>query len=403
MAIDVQIPTVGESITEGTLGRWLKKEGDRVQEGESLFELETDKATGEVPSPASGVLHILTQDGETVGVGAVVGRIDADARGPSPKPESLPARKDRGAPPVAAAPKPAPPSKEDAASSKKEAPPTKKEDLNREKPTRPAEPPPPATERPEPKPEPVAVAEERPAPRVATDGAARETRKPMSRIRKTIAERLVSAQRSAAILTTFNEADLSQVIAIRNQNKEAFRERYGVNLGFMSFFIKASVEALKAFPMVNASIDGDDIVYHNYYHIGVAVSTDRGLMVTVIRDADRLSFAELERAVADYAQKARDGKIAIEDLRGGTFTITNGGVFGSLLSTPLLNPPQSAILGMHAIQKRPVAVGEQIAIRPMMYLVLSYDHRLIDGREAVLFLVRIKECIEDPQRLLLGI
>ncbi len=402
MAIDVQIPTVGESITEGTLGRWLKKEGDRVQEGESLFELETDKATGEVPSPASGVLHILTKEGETVEVGAVVGRIEADARAPSPKPESAPGRKDRGAQPETAAPKPAPPSK-DAASSKKESPPAQKEDLKREKPTRSAEPPPPAPERPEPKAEPVAVAEERLEPRVATDGAARETRKPMSRIRKTIAERLVSAQRSAAILTTFNEADLSQVIAIRTQNKEAFRERYGVNLGFMSFFIKASVEALKAFPTVNASIDGDDIVYHNYYHVGVAVSTERGLMVPVIRDADRLSFAELERAVADYAQKARDGKIAIEDLRGGTFTITNGGVFGSLLSTPLLNPPQSAILGMHAIQKRAVAVGDQIAIRPMMYLALSYDHRLIDGREAVLFLVRIKECIEEPQRLMLGV
>jgi 2-oxoglutarate dehydrogenase E2 component (dihydrolipoamide succinyltransferase) len=230
----------------------------------------------------------------------------------------------------------------------------------------------------------------------------RETRQPMSRIRKTIADRLVQAQQTAAILTTFNEADLTQVVAIRNQYKEGFKERHGVGLGFMSFFVKACVEALKAFPIVNSRIDGQEIVECHYYDIGVAVSTDRGLMVPVLRDADQLTFAAIERAIAEFASRARDGKIKVDDLQGGTFTITNGGVFGSLLSTPILNPPQSAILGMHTIQKRPVVVNDAIAIRPMMYLALSYDHRLIDGREAVQFLVKIKEVIENPLQLFAG-
>ncbi len=225
----------------------------------------------------------------------------------------------------------------------------------------------------------------------------------MSAIRQRIADRLVSAQRTAAILTTFNEADLSAVIALRERFKDAFKEKHGVGLGFMSFFVKATIEALRAFPTVNAWIDGSDIVYHDYYNIGVAVSTEKGLMVPVLRDADKLSFADIEARMAELARKARDGKITVDDLQGGTFTITNGGIFGSLLSTPIVNPPQSAILGMHAIQKRPVALNDQVVIRPMMYLAVSYDHRLVDGREAVQFLVRIKECVEKPERLLLEI
>jgi 2-oxoglutarate dehydrogenase E2 component (dihydrolipoamide succinyltransferase) len=225
----------------------------------------------------------------------------------------------------------------------------------------------------------------------------------MSAVRQRIAERLVTAQKTAAMLTTFNEADLSAVLALRGQYKDAFQQKHGVGLGFMSFFVKAAVEALRAFPRVNARIDGGDIVYHHFYNIAIAVSTDKGLMVPVIRDADRLGFAQIEQAIADLAGKARAGKISVDDLTGGTFTITNGGIFGSLLSTPILNPPQSGILGMHAIQKRPVAVNDQVVIRPMMYLALSYDHRLVDGREAVQFLVRVKECVEKPERLLLEI
>jgi 2-oxoglutarate dehydrogenase E2 component (dihydrolipoamide succinyltransferase) len=243
-----------------------------------------------------------------------------------------------------------------------------------------------------------------PAPTVpAAPKPSRETRQRMSSIRQRIAERLVAAQHTAAILTTFSEADLSAVMALRSQYKESFQKKHGVGLGLMSFFLKACVEALKTFPVVNARIDGSDVVYHHYYDLGVAVSTEKGLMVPVVRDADRLSLAEIERKIAELAQKAREGKITIGDLQGGTFTITNGGVFGSMLSTPLLNPPQSAILGMHAIQKRPVAVDDQVVIRPMMYLALSYDHRLIDGREAVSFLVRVKECVESPERLLLEV
>jgi 2-oxoglutarate dehydrogenase E2 component (dihydrolipoamide succinyltransferase) len=231
----------------------------------------------------------------------------------------------------------------------------------------------------------------------------RETRQRMSSIRQRIAERLVSSQQTTATLTTFNEADLSAVLALRNQYKDRFKDKYGIGLGFMAFFVKACVEALKTFPNVNARIEGSDIVYQHFYDIGVAVSTERGLMVPVVRDADHLSFAQIEKQIADLAQKAREGKITVTDLQGGTFTITNGGVFGSLVSTPILNPLQSAILGMHAIQKRPVAVNDQVVIRPMMYLALSYDHRLIDGREAVLFLVRVKECVENPERLLLEV
>jgi 2-oxoglutarate dehydrogenase E2 component (dihydrolipoamide succinyltransferase) len=394
MSIDIKVPTVGESITEGTLSRWLKKEGAFVNEGEPVFELETDKATGEVSAPAAGRLAIKVKEGATVAIGSVVGLIDPDSKaskdGLAPKPPSPPAAKLERAPDVA---KPTPPpaaippqvdsSPVPAAAPRHDEPPRAKETT------------------------PVAAAlprqEEPAATAPPTVHADREVRKPMSRLRKTIADRLVSAQHAAAILTTFNEADMSQILEIRAQFKERFKERHGVGLGFMSFFIKAAVEALKAFPTVNARIDGSDIVEQNFYDVGVAVSTDRGLMVPIVRDADRLHFAELEKAVEAFAAKARDGKITVEDLQGGTFTITNGGVFGSLLSTPVLNPPQSAILGMHTIQKRPVAVGDKVEIRPMMYLALSYDHRLIDGREAVLFLKKVKECVENPLQLLWGV
>jgi 2-oxoglutarate dehydrogenase E2 component (dihydrolipoamide succinyltransferase) len=405
MAIDVKVPSVGESVTEGTLARWVKRDGDQVREGETLFELETDKATGEVPSPATGRLKVLTKEGETVAVGAVVARIEPAADGAAAAPAAP------KAPTPAAVPAPAPPKAEPK-------PPPRPEPARPE----PARPEPPRGEAPaerpeEPRPAPAAPAappsappreEARPAapafePPPPPPPGQRESRRPMSRLRRTIADRLVQAQQTAAILTTFNEADLTQVIALRNQYKDAFKERHGVSLGFMSFFIKAAVEALKAFPVLNAAIDGNDIVYYHTYDIGVAVSTERGLMVPVIRGAERLSLAELEKAVAHYAAKARDGKITVDDLQGGTFTITNGGVFGSLLSTPILNPPQSGILGMHAIQKRPVVVDDQVVIRPMMYLALSYDHRLIDGREAVQFLVKVKQGVENPLGIVWGL
>jgi 2-oxoglutarate dehydrogenase E2 component (dihydrolipoamide succinyltransferase) len=381
MPREIAIPTVGESITEGTLTRWLKQQGDVVREGEALFELETDKATSEVPSPATGRLHITTKEGQAVQVGAVIGTIDESVAAPAEAKRKAEVPKS----PEPARPKPPP----DQAFSARASPAP--------------------SERVQPQPPDYALSESailQPSPpgHVPSERAASaETRQPMSRLRKTIAERLVAAQKSAAILSTFNECDMTQVMAARAQFKDTFKERYGVGLGFMAFFLKAAVHALQSYPVVNARIDGDDIVYHNEYHVGVAVSTDRGLIVPVVRHADRLSFAELEKAVAGYAEKARSGKIEVDDLRGGTFTITNGGVFGSLLSTPLLNPPQSAILGLHAIKNRPVAVSNQVVVRPMMYLALSYDHRLIDGREAVLFLVRVKELIEDPARMLVGV
>ncbi|HXG09076.1 MAG TPA: 2-oxoglutarate dehydrogenase complex dihydrolipoyllysine-residue succinyltransferase [Gemmataceae bacterium] len=422
MAVEIKVPTIGESITEGRLSRWLKKDGERVRADEPVFELETDKATGEVPAPASGVLRISVPEGETVTVGAVVGRIEEEAAAPTskPPPDQKPAR-EKSAPPG----KPAtPPAAEREAPAPAEVEAllspaarqlvedhgldvrqlsgtgrggriTKEDVLNYlERCQTPEARKPAAPPAPPPAPPPL---EARPAP------AERETRQRMSAIRQRIAERLVAAQSTAAILTTFNEVDMSAVMALRAKYKETFQKKHGVGLGLMSFFVKACVEALRAFPVVNARIDGNDIVYHHYYHIGIAVSTERGLMVPVVRDADRLTVAAIEKQIAALAEKARAGKITVNDLQGGTFTITNGGVFGSLLSTPLLNPPQSAILGMHAIQKRPVAIEDQVMVRPMMYLALSYDHRLIDGRDAVLFLVRVKECIEAPERLLLEV
>jgi 2-oxoglutarate dehydrogenase E2 component (dihydrolipoamide succinyltransferase) len=417
MAVDIKVPSVGESVSEGTVSRWLKADGASVQANEPVLEIETDKATAEVMAPAAGVLVIGAKEGERVAVGAVVGKIDTAAapaeKKPEPKPEPKPEVKRAEPKPSAnstAAPtKPqaeaalSPAARQAAADAGVE--PSEltgsgrggrviKEDvftfLDSHKPE-PQEAPP--------KPEPRVATPPPPPPQA--DG--RETRVRMSPIRQRIAERLLQAQQNAAILTTFNEADMSAVMALRAKYKESFQKKHGVGLGFMSFFVKAVVEALKAFPAVNARMDGGEIVYQNFYDIGVAVSTEKGLMVPVLRDADKLGFAGIEKGIAELANKARDNKITVNDLAGGTFTITNGGVFGSLLSTPILNPPQSGILGMHAIQKRPVVVNDQVVVRPMMYLALSYDHRMIDGREAVSFLVRVKECVESPERLMLEV
>jgi len=415
MAVDITVPSVGESITEGTVARWFKKDGEAVRADEPLFELETEKATTEIVAPASGTVRIKTLEGQTVAIGAIIGQIETGGAAPV-KANSAPAAKP-SAPASAAKQSEAPApivmpaarrlaeeksvavesltgtgrdgriTKEDveqAAASGGRKPPESQAVTDVGSPSGGLRPP---------------LAEPAPVPRAKE----RESRQRMSSIRQRIAERLVASQKSTASLTTFNEADVSAIMALRGQYKESFQKKHGVSLGFMSFFVKAAVEALRSFPVVNARIDGTDIVYNNYYDIGIAVSSERGLMVPVLRDADVLSFAGIEKAIAALAQKARDGKIALQELQGGTFTITNGGIFGSLLSTPILNPPQSAILGMHTIQKRPVAVNDQVVIRPMMYLALTYDHRLIDGREAVQFLVRLKECIENPERLLLEV
>ncbi|HLN26153.1 MAG TPA: 2-oxoglutarate dehydrogenase complex dihydrolipoyllysine-residue succinyltransferase [Gemmataceae bacterium] len=419
MATDIKVPTLGESISEGTIARWLKKDGDVVRAEEPVLELETEKATAEIAAPASGALRIAVPEGKTVPIGAVVGSIEeVSAARSSAAPGPTPAeRQDRTAPSSTPLSEPAkilsPAARRlaserglDIASLKGTGPGGRvtKEDVldHLERGSAPAAASVGVPAAPS-KPDGAAVPATIPVPRSSEKTAARETRQRMSAIRQRIADRLVSAQRTAAILTTFNEADLSAVIALRERFKDAFKEKHGVGLGFMSFFVKATIEALRAFPTVNAWIDGSDIVYHDYYNIGVAVSTEKGLMVPVLRDADKLSFADIEARIAELARKARDGKITVDDLQGGTFTITNGGIFGSLLSTPIVNPPQSAILGMHAIQKRPVALNDQVVIRPMMYLAVSYDHRLVDGREAVQFLVRIKECVEKPERLLLEI
>jgi 2-oxoglutarate dehydrogenase E2 component (dihydrolipoamide succinyltransferase) len=421
MAVDIKVPPVGESITEGTLSRWLKKDGDIVRAGDPVCELETEKATGEVPAPASGRLVITVREGETVPIGAVLGRIEEGVKAAKPEPDRAP-RDEKGAPPVKSparspAPAAAEPSEANLSPAARRLAVEEhvdtsqvrgtgrgglitKEDVVNYLEQRPKA----APETPSPSaPSPAPPAEPEAAPTPAPAATAQETRQRMSSIRQRIAERLVAAQAAAAILTTFNEADLSGLQAMRAKYKEGFQKKHGVGLGLMSFFVKAAVEALKAFPLVNSRIEGTDIVTPHYYHIGVAVSTEKGLMVPVLRHADRLSFADIEKGIAALAEKARAGKITVDDLQGGTFTITNGGIFGSLLSTPLLNPPQSGILGMHTIQKRPVAVDDQVVIRPMMYLALSYDHRLIDGREAVSFLVRIKECVENPERLLLEV
>jgi 2-oxoglutarate dehydrogenase E2 component (dihydrolipoamide succinyltransferase) len=367
MTVSIKVPAVGESITEGTIVQWHKKAGDLIRETEPLLDLETDKATTTIPSPATGKLEITAREGATVAIGAVVGQIDETAAASTTVPTRAPQ-------PTAPSPGMPPPQR-----TVSEAPVVEKKEL------------PPQSA---PTPGPALV----PAP--MADG---QRRQPMSAIRQRIAERLVSSQKTTATLTTFNEVDMSVVVTLRAKYKDLFKDKHQANLGLMPFFVKACVQALKAFPLVNASIEGADIVYHDYCHIGVAVNTEKGLMVPVLHDADQMKFADIDKAIADVAARARDGKIGVQDLQGGTFTITNGGVFGSLLSTPILNPPQCAILGMHTIQKRPVVVDDQIVIRPMMYLALSYDHRLIDGREAVQFLIRVKESVEHPERILLEV
>jgi 2-oxoglutarate dehydrogenase E2 component (dihydrolipoamide succinyltransferase) len=366
MPSDIKIPALGESIAGGQIAKWHFKEGDHVKTGDILLTLETDKVAAEVTAETSGALHIGKQAGEDVEVGGVVGQIDESAAAPAAKAE---------------APKPAP-----AATP----PPATK--VEAEKPANVTE----FKVVPKPEPAPAPVAKAAPAPE------GRVTRKKMSPLRKKIAEQLVSAQRTAAILTTFNECDMSNVMALRSKLQDSFVKKNGVKLGFMSFFIKAVVEALKAVPQVNVRVEGDEIVQQHYCDIGVAVGTERGLIVPVLRDADQKSFAELEKDILGYAGKAKEGKIQISDLTGGVFTISNGGVYGSLLSTPIINPPQSAILGMHSIQQRPMAIDGQVVIRPMMYLALSYDHRVVDGKEAVSFLIRVKDCIENPARMLVG-
>jgi 2-oxoglutarate dehydrogenase E2 component (dihydrolipoamide succinyltransferase) len=433
MTIEIRVPTLGESVAEATVGKWLKQPGDAVRADEPLVELETDKVTVEVPAPAAGQLsEILVQQGQTVAIGAVLGALAEAAAGkpaakPAPaaaKPEAKPAaRQDARA--EAPAPSKTPPSpaarkhlddaglsaddvngsgrrgqvlKEDVVAAVASAVAGQKAAQE----VRAEEPPPSPVQAQVPakqqarefvKPDvrlPAAVSEE-----------GREERVRMTRLRQTIALRLKEAQNTAAMLTTFNDVDMSAVMAMRAQYKELFERRHGTKLGFMGFFVKACIQALKEIPAVNAEIDGEDIVFKNYYHIGVAVGTDRGLVVPVLREADQMSIAEIEAKIAEFGKRARDGKLGIGDMQGGTFTISNGGVYGSMLSTPILNAPQAGILGMHRIEERPIVKNGQIVARPMMYLALSYDHRLVDGKEAVTFLVRVKECLEDPQRFIL--
>ena len=361
---DIKIPALGESVTGGQIAKWHFNNGDFVKVGDILLTLETDKVAAEVTAEASGTLTIAKQPGDDVVIGDVVGQI---AEGAAPAVEKAPE-----------APKPAPAA---APAPKAEEKPTNITEFK-------------VVPKPEPAPEPAA----KPAP--SPEG--RITRKKMTPLRKKIADQLVTAQKTAAILTTFNECDMSNVMALRSKLQDAFVAKNGVKLGFMSFFIKAVVEALKAVPQINVRVEGDEIVHQHYYDIGVAVGTERGLIVPVLRDADQKSFAELEQDILGYAKKAKDGKLQVSDLTGGVFTISNGGVYGSLLSTPIINPPQSGILGMHSIQQRPVAVDGQVVIRPMMNLALSYDHRVVDGKEAVTFLIRVKDCIENPARMLVG-
>ena len=413
---EIRVPALGESVTEATIGKWFKKPGDVVAVDEPLVELETDKVTIEVPAPAAGVLTDVTvKDGDTVAVGALLGAIKEGAGAAPTKAAAQPAEAAPQAAPPPAPPKPAAAPKApgaemplapsvrkiaaetglDAAAvpgTGKDGRVTKGDMLA-------------AIERAAAQPTPVsapaaAIQARAPSP---PDDAAREERVRMTRLRQTIARRLKDAQNTAAMLTTFNEVDMTQVMALRGQYRDLFEKKHGVKLGFMGFFVRACVQALKEIPAVNAEIDGTDIIYKNYYHIGIAVGTERGLVVPVVRDCDMKSLAEIEKTIADFGRRARDGALKIEELQGGTFTITNGGIYGSLMSTPILNAPQSGILGMHKIQERPMVVAGKIEPRPMMYLALSYDHRLVDGREAVTFLVRVKEVLEEPSRLVLDL
>jgi 2-oxoglutarate dehydrogenase E2 component (dihydrolipoamide succinyltransferase) len=406
---EIRVPTLGESVTEATIGKWFKQPGDPVAVDEPLVELETDKVTIEVPAPAAGVLgEIAAKDGQTVAVGALLGQIKDGAAAAAPvakasapaveRPASSPAPAKAPAADTLLAPsvrKLAAESGMDAATvpgSGKDGRVTKGDMMA-------------AIERaaaaPTPVAQPAAAVQVR-APSPADD-AAREERVKMTRLRATIARRLKEAQNTAAMLTTFNEVDMSAVMHLRGQYKDLFEKKHGTKLGFMGFFVKACVQALKEIPAVNAEIDGTDLIYKNYYHVGIAVGTERGLVVPVVRDCDAKSLAQIEKEIADFGRRARDGALKIEEMQGGTFTITNGGVYGSLMSTPILNAPQSGILGMHKIQERPMVVAGKIEARPMMYLALSYDHRIVDGREAVTFLVRVKEVLEDPARLVVDL
>jgi 2-oxoglutarate dehydrogenase E2 component (dihydrolipoamide succinyltransferase) len=408
---DIRVPTLGESVTEATVGKWFKQPGEAVTVDEPLVELETDKVTLEVPAPAAGVLSdIAAKTGDTVGVAALLGQIKEGAGAAPAKPAAAaPAAKaaepskPASAPAAKAADMPLPPSVRKMAAESGTDPAkvegsglhgqVTKGDMMA------------AIERAAAAPTPVAAtaaAVQMRAPSPADD-AVREERVHMTRLRQTIARRLKDAQNTAAMLTTFNEVDMSAVMGLRNQYKELFEKKHGVKLGFMGFFVRACIQALKEIPAVNAEIDGPDMVYKNYYHIGVAVGTERGLVVPVLRDADHLSLAGIEKTISEMGKRARDGQLKIDEMQGGTFTISNGGVYGSLMSTPILNAPQSGILGMHKIQERPVAHAGKIEIRPMMYLALSYDHRIVDGQQAVTFLVRVKECLEDPARLVLDL
>ncbi len=399
MSTEVRVPTLGESVTEATVATWFKQPGDAVAVDEMLCELETDKVTVEVPSPVAGTLsEIVAAEGETVGVDALLAQIAEGDAAPAPKAEAPKAEAK-----AEAAPAPAKAAKdvEDAPSAKKlmaennltdvqgtgkDGRVMKEDVLNA-----------------------LAGKSEAPAPApaprapVPADQADREERVKMTRLRQTIAKRLKDSQNTAAMLTTYNEVDMTEVMALRNEYKDLFLKKHGVKLGFMSFFTKACCHALKEVPEVNAEIDGTDIVYKNYVNMGIAAGTPTGLVVPVINDADAMSFAAIEKAIAEMGAKARDGKLSMAEMQGGTFTISNGGVYGSLMSSPILNPPQSGILGMHKIQDRPMAIGGQVVIRPMMYLALSYDHRIVDGKGAVTFLVRVKEALEDPRRLLMDL
>ncbi|RIA56377.1 2-oxoglutarate dehydrogenase complex dihydrolipoyllysine-residue succinyltransferase [Dichotomicrobium thermohalophilum] len=427
MAQEIRVPTLGESVTEATVGQWFKKSGEHVNEDEPVVELETDKVTVEVPAPVSGVISsIAVEEGETVEVGALLGAIEAGAEAAAepaeakaeataaaaaPAQEEAPARQETAPQPAAA---PQPEARAGAEETEKPMSPAVRKlveehgvdtskvegtgkdgrllkgdilsalDAGQVAAEAPAQ----------------AKRERAPVPDA---DAAREERVRMTKLRQTIARRLKEAQHNAAMLTTFNEADMTGIMEARQRHKADFEKKHGVKLGFMAFFVKACVRALHDVPAVNAELDGEDLIYKNYYHIGVAVGTERGLVVPVLRDADAMSFADIEKKIADFGTRARDGKLGIEEMQGGTFTISNGGVYGSLMSTPILNAPQSGILGMHKIQERPMAVNGGIEVRPMMYLALSYDHRVIDGKEAVTFLVRVKESLEDPERLLLDL
>jgi 2-oxoglutarate dehydrogenase E2 component (dihydrolipoamide succinyltransferase) len=405
---DIVVPTLGESVTEATVAKWLRKAGDAVRKDETLVELETDKVSVEVSAPEAGVLtEIVAKEGATVQIGALLGHLGAASAQAAPQAAAAPA------PTPAPAPQPAP---QRVVSSPKPAPPSVQRiaaesgiDLSGVSGT--------GRDGRLTKSDALAVIEARAqgaqqGPQTVQSTAMvtppraigpREERVPMTRLRRTIARRLKEAQNTAAMLTTFNEADMSAIMAARAKHKDSFEKKHGVKLGFMSFFVKACVAALKEIPNVNAEIDGEDIIYKNYYDIGIAVGTDRGLVVPVVRDADRKSMAEIEQEIGELGAKARDGHLKLEELQGATFTISNGGIYGSLMSTPILNAPQSGILGMHKIQDRPVVIDKQVVVRPMMYLALSYDHRIVDGKEAVTFLVRVKEGLEDPERMLLDL